>query len=159
MGIEDGEMIDGWCDKNREIERKRRGRSDRWMMWQEERNRKKKVLCCCWKSVDVQKSKRLPDGVVVVGAHGRGGAAASHGELVVGKGFRGGKSGLRLHELGTWNVVVVVAAAVVAKHIDVPFSFLSHYHSRCLFLIHRPGASSATTGENKNANRERTMKG
>jgi len=72
------------------------------------------------------KEKR-PAGVIVVRAHGGGGAATTHGIVVVGIGFCCGKSGFGLHELWTRNVIFVVAAAIAAaisavtKH-DVLFS-------------------------------------
>jgi len=79
--------------------------------------------------------KETPAGVVEVRAHGGGGAAATHGIVIVGIGFCCGKSRFGLHELWTRNVIVIVATAIsaVAKH-DVLFSLLSHYHSRCLFV-------------------------
>lgn len=104
--------------------------------------------------------EKRPAGIIEVRAHGGGGAAATHGVLIIGIGFRRGKTRFRMHELGTWNVidvvviVVVVIVVALAVH-DVPLLSLSFTMFCSSFTDQATKVHSATTGKQNHKGKER----
>lgn len=107
-----------------------------------------------------KEEEKRPAGIIVVRAHGGGGAAATHGVLIIGIGFRRGKTRFRMHELGTWNVIIVVVVDIVvvlAKH-DVPLFSLSFTMFCSSFTDQATKEHSATTVKQNHKERKEKRK-